>query len=217
MFVQQPNRRFIRDIDLSRTRLRLFHWDRTGIESSDTINIHENPHIFIRIVLGISSPDEEELGFDTSIQWTVDNGKKTKGTLATVNAQGQKVIYDLVDLNPIAQRFPSKGKATTCWKVRDPNTGQLFVVKDTWRLPSDNKEYEYLEKVKGLAGVAQMVSFEANRCETKQFRGLDLPRNRIQDRIVLQMYGKTLDHFESAKQALCALRDAIDGKSGLRS
>ena len=185
VFVQQPNRRFVRGIDLSRTRLRFYHWDRTGIESSDTINIHENPHIFIRIILGLSSPDEEALGLDTSIQWVIKDGVKTKGTITTVGAEGQKVIYDLVDLQPFVQSFPSKGKSTTCWKVRDPNTGQLFVIKDTWRLPGDNKEYEYLEKVKGVAGVAQMVSFEANRCETKHFRGLDLPRNSVQDRIVL--------------------------------
>ncbi|KAJ2916733.1 hypothetical protein MD484_g3700, partial [Candolleomyces efflorescens] len=186
----------------------------TGIESSDTINIHENPHIFIRIILGLSSPDEEALGLDTSIQWVIKDGVKTKGTITTVGAEGQKVIYDLVDLQPFVQSFPSKGKSTTCWKVCDPNTGQLFLIKDTWRLPSDTKEYEHLERVKGVPGVAQMVSFEASRYETKQFRGLDLPLNRINDRIVLPMYGKTLDNFESAKQALSALRDAIDGHRG---
>jgi hypothetical protein len=62
-----------------------------------------------------------------------------------------------------------------------------------------------------------MVSFEANRGETKFLRGSHGTsqedfHNRVSIRIVLNGYGDSIENFKCAKQLLRALRDAIIGK-----
>ncbi|KAJ2913695.1 hypothetical protein MD484_g6740, partial [Candolleomyces efflorescens] len=220
IFIQQPNRRFARLLVLSEDHFRLFHFDRSGVQYTPSIDFHQNPHTFVRLILGLSSPDESDIGLDTSVQWTVEKGRKVGGTLTSRGADGTELIYPLSSTVPFFFRGSIRGRSTTCWGVRDPITGEDLVVKDAWKSEGTVSEHLYLQDAVGTPGVVQMVSCEPGRGETKHLRGFNhaIPagfQNRIETRVVMKAYGKPLDNFTSAMQLLCALRDAIAGHMDL--
>ncbi|RXW14046.1 hypothetical protein EST38_g11805 [Candolleomyces aberdarensis] len=223
MFIQQPNRRFVRILVISENRAGLVHFDRSGAQYTDLIDINKRPGDFIRLILGVSSPDEHLLGLDTTIQWVIGpNGRKKSGTLTTEDADGNEITYDLVEPYPVFNRHSIRGRGTICWTVRDA-AGNEFLVKDSWRSEGRESETTFLEKAKGLQGVAQVASFEEDREETASFRGPFTNGERAEDnfynrwsmRVVLHCYGPPIIHFTSMKHAISALRDAIAGHRNL--
>lgn len=216
LFIHQPNRRFVRLITLSGSHLRLFHFDRSGVQYTPPFNIHHDPHTFVRLVLGLSSPNESDLGLDTSIQWTIENGCKVSGTLTTRAANNTEMVYPLVQVEPSFARSDIFGRCTTCWKISDPITGEELLVKDSWRSCDKIPEYVYLKKALNIPGVAQMVSHDPDRGQTKDFRAFThIPAdfgNRIDTRVIMKCYSPTVTKFTSARQLLCTLRDAISGE-----
>ncbi|RXW14708.1 hypothetical protein EST38_g11144 [Candolleomyces aberdarensis] len=229
IFIQQPNRRFVRTLSVTEHAVRFFHFDRSGFHDEVFIDWEDtNPYDFIRLILGLTSLDEEVLGFDTSLQWSVDSmGRKASGTLTTTDDESNITkTYDLVSLQPIFQPYFIFGRGTVCWDVRDPETGEVLLVKDCWREESCKPEYENLKAAKNLPGVVQMIAYEDNRAQTRDFgvsqylppgkrAGTDvkgvMPPNLIQSRIVMERYGRRVGQYMSEKDTLCALRDAIAG------
>jgi hypothetical protein len=187
---------------------------------SPFINIHDEPEVFIRLVVGLNSLNEKEIGLDTSIKWSIEDGRKISGTLTTRNAgDTSEITYNLCEVDPSIAYHSIRGRATQCWSVSDPNNGIEYLIKDCWKDETRVSEHVYLEEAKGLPGVAQMVSFESNRGETRFLRGNrgtshEDFHNRIAIRIILNSYGDSIENFKSAKQLLRALRDAIIGKFG---
>ncbi|KAJ2925068.1 hypothetical protein H1R20_g12047, partial [Candolleomyces eurysporus] len=187
-FIQQPNRRFVRCLIITEQHVRLFHFDRSGAQYTPYFNYHDHPHVFVRLILGLSSTDERVLGLDDSIQWTIGpEGVKTGGTLSTIGPDNSTVKYQLImDSKPFI-RHSIRGRGTTCWPVRD-STGNQFLVKE---------------------------SYEDRRAQTRDYRGnvgvfgANIFNNRIAIRIVLKAYGASIDKFTSAKQLFSAFRDAI--------
>jgi hypothetical protein len=68
IFIHQPNRRFVRDLVLSGHQLRLFHFDRSGAQYTPPLSIHDDPHTFVPLIHGLGSPNEADIGLDTSIR-----------------------------------------------------------------------------------------------------------------------------------------------------
>ncbi|KAJ2914098.1 hypothetical protein MD484_g6311, partial [Candolleomyces efflorescens] len=218
IFIQQPNRRFVRVLLLTEKNLRFFHFDRSGAMCSSYIDIHKNPGTFIRLVVGLNSLDESVLGFDTSIKWVIEDGRKIGGTLTTwsPNDPETKMNYQLCDVNPIDRSHDIRGRGTRCWHVSDPETHTEYWVKDCWRAEDRVSEHIYHEEAMDCPGVAQMVAFEENRWETKSFRGEDGIahkdfHNRVAARIVTYCYGLCIRNFSCALELLRAMRDAIIG------
>ena len=120
---------------------------------------------------------------------------------------------------PILGQMPTlrddiRGRATTCWRVRDPDTLEELVVKDSWRVDDLRGEYELLELVKDIPGVVHMVSYETGRGETKDFRcpsTIGSFQNRVATRVTTKAYGRSIGYFTSVVQLLSAIRDAIAG------
>ncbi|KAJ2914086.1 hypothetical protein MD484_g6319, partial [Candolleomyces efflorescens] len=222
IFIQQPNRQFVRALLLTENSVRLFHFDRSGVMYTPFIDIHKDPYTFIRLVVGLNSLDESALGLDTSIQWRVKGGRKVGGTLTAVTADNTKIKYQLSKVDPVATLHDIRGRATQCWEVSDPKTGVYYLVKDCWRAEDRVPEHVYLEDARGLPGVVQMISFESNRAETRHFRGdnaIDYEgfHNRVATRTVMDSYGPSIEEFRSVKELLYALRDAINGHMHLNS
>jgi hypothetical protein len=203
---------------LSGDYFRLFHFDRSGVQYTPFINFHVDPHTFVRLILGLSSPDEFDIGLDSTIQWTIEDGRKVGGTLTTRGTDGPEIVYPLLKVVPFFFRGNICGRATICWSVRDPVTGEDLVIKDSWKPEDRVSEHMYLQSAIGIPGVVQMVSCEPGRDETRNLRGFGpvLPKgfqNRVETRLVMKAYGKSVTYFTSAMQVLCALRDAIAGTS----
>ncbi|KAJ2927848.1 hypothetical protein H1R20_g9245, partial [Candolleomyces eurysporus] len=209
IFIQQPNRQFVRLLLITEQNFRLFHFDRSGVQHTEEMDLHSKytRHIFIRLVLGLSSPHESDLGLDTSIEWEIKQGLKVGGTLkAHGNNSATGIAYKLAAIAPIRSSFDIRGCATTYWRVIDPQSGETLLVKDSWRSEERVSEREYLEEAndKRLPGVVHMISCEENRDETKRFRGFEdddkLPAhfyNRISIRILMDCEGHIIYKFDT--------------------
>ncbi|KAJ2914096.1 hypothetical protein MD484_g6317, partial [Candolleomyces efflorescens] len=216
LFIHQPNRRFVRTLFLTGHLLRLFHFDRSGVQYTPPLDVHEDPYTFVRLVLGMSSPNEADIGLDTSIRWTVENGRKIAGTLTSRGEDDVELVYPLLDIEPCFSRSVFRGRCTTCWRVSHPITGEELLVKDSWRSEDRTSEHVFLRMARGIPGVAQMISCEPGRGETKDLRsfGLETPdsfHNRIETRVIVQFYHQPISKFSSAGELLCSLRDAMEG------
>ncbi|KAF6760758.1 hypothetical protein DFP72DRAFT_804790, partial [Ephemerocybe angulata] len=206
---------FVRSLIVTESHVRLVHVDRGGTYLTPPINIHDNPHTFIRLVLGISSTSEDVLGIDTSVQWSVDpeTGRKSSGTLKTVDGDGKAVVFDLTKDNAPFCRPEAVGRGTVCWYGTHPDTGKHVLIKDAWRTEDNALEALFLGKARGLDGVVQMLSHEDSCAETKRFAPEHCEPhgfpNRIKSRVVLELYGPSVWFFESRYQLVSAFRDAI--------
>lgn len=215
MFVQQPNRRSVRNLLISEECCQLFHFDRSGAHYTAPIDIHQHVKTFIRLVLGVSSFDERVLGLDTSVQWTHENGRKVAGTVSVKDARGVAIAFSLCDVRPVFRRYDLYGRGTNGWRAVDPEGREVFI-KDSWR--EGKAEYTILERAKGVEGVAQVVCYEAEEVTTADLRanGAEpVPCERLTDltstRIAMDLYGDSIIHFQSQKQLFAAIRDAIVG------
>ncbi|KAJ2913694.1 hypothetical protein MD484_g6741, partial [Candolleomyces efflorescens] len=216
IFIHQPNRRFVRTLVISEQYVRLFHLDRSGAQYTPPFDFHDDPRAFVRLVLGISSLNESDIGLDTSIQWTIRNGRKVGGILKAHSADGEDIAYELLATSPFFCDDSIRGRSTMCWSVRDPISNEDLVVKDSWRTEDRMSEHLFMQDAVGIPGVVQMVTCEPDRCDTKSLRRFDHSspagfRNRIETRVVMKAYGKSIRKYTSAKQLFCALRDAIAG------
>ncbi|KAJ2925060.1 hypothetical protein H1R20_g12036, partial [Candolleomyces eurysporus] len=217
VFIQQPNRFFVRCLVITEKRARLFHFDRSGIQYTPLFNIHKLPHILVRLILGLCCIDERVLGFDDSVQWTIGaNGSKVAGTLRTIGPKNTIVEYELaMDAKPFT-RNSIRGRGTTCWPIKDANNRRLLV-KDYWMSDGRVPEFTLLEELDNVQGVCKMLCYEGERAKTKDNRGkvnifgADIFHNRTAIRIVLELYGPTIEKFTNPRQLLGALRDAIAG------
>ncbi|RXW17055.1 hypothetical protein EST38_g8802 [Candolleomyces aberdarensis] len=223
-FAHQPNRFFVRSLIITEHRAQLFHFDRSGAQYTELFDIHEHPHTFVRLVLGLCAVDEQLLGLDDSLHWTTGRGgKRTSGTLKTVDGDNQATEHDLILSEPPLHRSSIQGRGTVCWPVMERVSGRRLLVKDYWMSEGRIPEFELLKEVKCLKGVSQMVAYEEGRGQTKFFRG-DIGsinskkfHNRKAIRIILEVYGKSIDKFSSAEEFLGAFRDAIAAHGRLLS
>lgn len=200
---------------LSEKRAILLHFDRAGHQVSSTINIHRKPETFVRMIVGLSSPDEDDLGLDTSIHWDIVDGKKASGSITMHNPAGQEIEYKLADVQPIAQSSGIRGRGTTCWAVKDPtDESKELIVKDSWSSEGRVPEHEHLAKAKDVKGIARMVSYEVRNVDTKSLRFSGASGtffNKYAERVVVERYGPEIHNFTSALQVLEALRDVLIG------
>ncbi|KAJ3504903.1 hypothetical protein NMY22_g17766 [Coprinellus aureogranulatus] len=214
IFQEQPNRFYIRSLQLTEKHARLVHFDRAGPQVTPLIDIHEHAATLVRLIVGLSSTNERLLGIDDSVRWDVVDGKEGHRTISTMDK-----TYTILEQIPIP-RDSIRGRATTCWRVQDPETSEQFVIKDTWRPADRPGEHELLELVKGVPGVVQMVSCEPSRGEVEDFRCPSTTGkfyNRVFTRVVTKAYGKPIECFASMLEVLCALRDALAGLKNIES
>lgn len=201
----------------------VFHFDRSGAQYTPPFDIHANPNAFIRTILAISSLDEEVLGFDTSVQWVIKNGRKFDGTIKLTDAKtGVELEYEMEHVDPESRRYTLRGRGTTCWRAKLASNARkrdTVIIKYSWRSEGRTPEYEHLEKAIGLDGVGQMITYGKRERATSEGRkeGDVIPtagfHNRYLTCIVLEGYGASIVHFTSQTELLGAVYDAIAGEN----
>lgn len=205
---------------------RLVHCDRTGTTITPFFNYHNDPHAFIRLILGLTSSDEATLGLDTTVQWKIEGGKKVSGTIVTVGlgntsiAEQDSKVYRLEKIRPVFARSTTGGRGTTCWLVEGSNA-QTLLIKDSWRTGKRMAEHEYLDAAKEVKGVVHMISYQylGQTSDYVPPGCVSDPalQNRSKLRLVMEAHGLALDHYHSRHQLVAALRSAIRGESHVPS
>lgn len=223
IFIQQPNRDFTRCLIITELSFRLFHFDRSGIYVTPWMDINKDARTFVRLVIGLSTTEEKELGLDTSVQWSIDKktGLKESGTVYALNEYGKRVKYELDMEKPPFIRTTIRGRGTVCWYAFDPETRQKVVIKDAWREAARRPESEYLEAALTIPGIAKLISWEDNRAQTQdpKYRPAGMAAvcdnffNHLKSRIVVRASGRPLNDFKTRHEVVAAFRDVISGES----
>ena len=214
--MQQPNRKFARCLYMTENSVRLFHYDYAGAQYGPLVNIHEDPVTFVRYIIAVSTFDEVELGFDTSIVWKHKNGKKHPGYISVIDQNDVRARYRMRDAEPCIGHTEIVSRGLRVWQVSHPKTSQKLIIKDSWVGPGRTAEWENLLLAKGLPGVVQVVSMEARRFPfTKAFRATPVKpaaHHRSKSRIVLVEVGESIVDCRDEKKFLEAIRDIIAGR-----
>ncbi|KAJ3502929.1 hypothetical protein NMY22_g18425 [Coprinellus aureogranulatus] len=222
IFIQQPSRHFVRSLLLTEKVFRLVHFDRSGIYVTPLFDIHKDASVLVQFVAGLMSPSEAVLGFDTSIQWTVDesSGKKVAGII-TLNERDEETgaftekKYNLDITEAPFVRPGIRGRGTVAWNAKDPATGAAVIIKDSWHTDSRASECEFIRKAKGIPGIVEILVYQQDCSQTISYRPLGYKskdfRNRFKLRLVLKRYGAPIWFFRSRLQLLYALRDVLVG------
>ncbi|KAF5331334.1 hypothetical protein D9611_011836 [Ephemerocybe angulata] len=220
IFAQQPNRLFVRFLVITQARVRLIQYDRAGALYSPLINYHNDPDTLIRLVVGLSSVAEVELGLDDTIRWESRKGKKIHGSVIIYDEKADEYRqYKMRNIDPFWRRDALFGRATRMWDVVDGNK-QRLLVKDAWiAVKGTTPEHILLAKAANVIGVQQLVDYE-DRAGT-EFGEIEFLRpapeagkksnfeNMTFQRIVTVRYGEALHSFKTEREVLTALRDAI--------
>ncbi|KAF6755167.1 hypothetical protein DFP72DRAFT_1067892 [Ephemerocybe angulata] len=219
IFFQQPNRLFLYTLAVTEERVRLIQFDRAGALYSPLFNYHDDPDTFIRIVVGLSSMDEAELGLDTSVQFQVIGDMKALGTIRVLDPKTNEFTnYKMRSVDPFLRREELFGRGTRMWDVEDADGTRLYV-KDAWIDPNLTPEYIILLKAKGVKGVQQIVDYEDRlghpygeiryfrpRCDPDYFPFV----NKCFQRLVTVRYGVGITtRNKTEAEVLSALYEAI--------
>ena len=159
----QDTRRFVLGFTICGSLMRVWIFDRLGGIASDHFDINEDGQQFVSTILGFLWMDEEQLGFDPSIQ-TLDGQR-----FIEIERDG---LTERIIIDGVMQRARCiAGRATTCWKAHcegEPHTP--LVIKDSWQYTERPEEGELVSEAtaKGVVNVARYYHHE-----TVQVRGMD--------------------------------------------
>ncbi|TEB22081.1 hypothetical protein FA13DRAFT_1573505, partial [Coprinellus micaceus] len=213
---------FARSLMISENHVRLAHYDRSGPYITPLCNIHSKPTLLVRLILGLTCPNEDVLGLDTSIQWAIDEetGRKVSGTIrvdehSDENQTLTTVTYNLDMGKPPLIRPTIRGRGTVCWHAIHPSTNEGVLIKDAWRSGERTSEVEHLRSAAGIRGVVELLAYQDFCAETRTFRPQPFTAkdfgNKIKMRAVLKRYGASIWHFKTRLDLLHAVRDALIG------
>ncbi|KAI5988016.1 hypothetical protein EDD15DRAFT_2199193 [Pisolithus albus] len=116
----------------------LTFFDRGGSLSTAVFDIHDNPDVFLHILLGISTAPTETIGFDETVFWDRDDKKKKvlvawKGS-SSEDDKGNPTV-SLEQLIFISDTLHSRGTTVWAGSMKDPTSPMArrqIVVKDSW-------------------------------------------------------------------------------------
>ncbi|KZT19315.1 hypothetical protein NEOLEDRAFT_978633 [Neolentinus lepideus HHB14362 ss-1] len=182
----------------------------SSIISLSMIDIHHDPETFVRFILGMSSLNASDLGFDPRIYWRLKQ-QYFKPDLES------DVEYRISRLN---SKSLMRGRGTACYRV--DHEGEKFFLKLYWHPVEKVPEWEFLLKaqeadIKGVAKVelyGEYVCISDLRCvPLVSTVGCDI-NDRVYTFIMQPMYGGTLTLKEFWKsypeeQFLLAYRDTL--------
>lgn len=215
VFNSQLDRRFVVGFAFTGALLTVVGFDRSGWVASEPINIHEQPGLFLHLVIGHLYLDEEDAGFDLTV--------RLRSEKKEIEVGGE--WYNIVDV--IYVEGVLRGRATICYHVE--KDGKDYVVKDSWVDTSrTDREADILEQLKGLEHVPRIIKdvpvlFRGKPDTTAYFReadpeatyrtgtykGVEIREHR---RMLLEPRARNLSEFRSLVELLTAIRDIVDGK-----
>ncbi|KAI5862977.1 serine/threonine-protein kinase Sgk2 [Durotheca rogersii] len=166
VFSDQPTRRFVHAFTLSGSIMELWIFDRSGPYSSGPFDIHEEPRMFARALVGYATMGDDEMGLDTFIERggahrhvTLDGtgGKETKMQLVKAMVRQHAIVC----------------RGTTCYKTKDGH-----VAKFSWASDKRKLEVEQLKlaEERGVEGVARVVAHRRITTIADLREGLKFPK-----------------------------------------
>lgn len=211
---------------INRRTCRLFHFDRKGVAHTPPIDFHKHAEVFVRLLLGISSLDEETLGLDTAVQWEIDaDGRKTTGTITVAvdaNDSSRDEVYAMHKPAPEIRAFTICGSGSTTWRalktpIVEGEEPTEVMIKFSWRAGDRAAEYIFLSRLAvNIQGIAQLISRREKDFSTRIMRDSGDDAQGLPwfgSCLVLEAHGPPIIYFTSERQFWGAMRDVISSKS----
>jgi hypothetical protein len=227
---EQPWRRFVIYFTIAADCIRTHYLDRSGLIMSLPTDIHSSPVRVAEAIGTVSLADQKMLGFDDTIHMCIPHCKGSHANLAdgaigwVYNNSGKQ--YSIMDVLWKSQGLFCRG--TVCYRVRDPEDGIDYAMKDCWVAEAKRyHEVDVLKKVKGIPNVVELVDHwdvkygDQDDCTDlirRQYSREDRRDkkfcNRYHRRLVMKPCGEPLSRFKSRKELICAFRDFVVGEFG---
>ena len=197
------------------------YFDRSGAVECMPLNIHANAAQLVQVVRMLGDHDLYTLGFDPSIYW--EDGRRYVDVMG--QAPGARKVssrkYEIEQV--LFQRPLLMDRGTTCWVVKEVGGTESLLMKDTWQ-DDGRREREFLTfaNKRGISGVRKLLFVDKTRAgkplsistlRLDQSIPIIAHRERTFSRLLLELQGPSIRHFDSGLQLLQGLRDAVDGMS----
>jgi len=149
IFGAQLTRRFVHAFAICGSVLRCYLFDRAGVSISQKIDIRKNnrtQELCIRIFEAYVSMNPTQLGFDDNYEYITTNGTiSSTPSLEAPNPQFFRFGGKRFKLRAIVfHRSVIVSRGTTCWEAEDMGTGEVCIIKDSWRASWRTSEGELL-------------------------------------------------------------------------
>ena len=155
------DRRFVLGFTLCGSRMRLWHFDRSGASGSSSLDINQDGLTFTRVMLGYYLMTYEQLGLDPTVQGP--EGKRS--VEITRDGQVERLILTAL----IKKQAAIVTRGTTCWRAyRDTDkTKKPLIVKDSWQYKERPEEGLLIEEAtnRGVENIARYYHHETVRVD----------------------------------------------------
>ena len=153
------DRRFVLGFTICGSRIRLWHFDRSGACGSSSFDINQDGLAFTRAMLGYYLMTDEQLGLDPTVQ-----GPEGKRYIEiTRDSQVERLILT----KSIKKQAAIVARGTTCWRAyRDTDkTKKPLIVKDSWQYKERPEEGLLIEEAtnRGVENIARYYHHETVR------------------------------------------------------
>ncbi|KAL2050313.1 hypothetical protein ABVK25_009421 [Lepraria finkii] len=153
------DRRFVLGFTICGSRIRLWHFDRSGACGSSSFDINQDGLAFTRAMLGYYLMTDEQLGLDPTVQ-----GPEGKRYIEiTRDSQVERLILT----KSIKKQAAIVARGTTCWRAyRDTDkTKKPLIVKDSWQYEERPEEGLLIEEAtnRGVENIARYYHHETVR------------------------------------------------------
>ncbi|PPQ76438.1 hypothetical protein CVT24_013316 [Panaeolus cyanescens] len=212
-FASQLTCIFVWGLVFTERRLRVYRFDRAGVEVSDWINYHKTPRYLVQSILLTASYMAKRVGLDTTVIFNTKNQRaftmKRKGKAVTLTEVKRRFrVSDIV------------GRGTVCWRVVDER-GQNFLLKQQFVDPLSGSEPQLLEGL-DIPGVVRMHAHQSfprlssfRKFKSSQAISEQAFTDRLMRRMLLEEHGSVLNKVSSRMDLLVAMKDAIIGHQNL--
>ncbi|KAA8900054.1 hypothetical protein FN846DRAFT_989376 [Sphaerosporella brunnea] len=171
LFGTQPQRCWAFGFTLCGPLMRIFRFDRSGALGSTSIDIHEQPKLFLGAMKFFLTPDAEAMGFDPTIRWNPLN----PGLDVVYDPTVHFVNWSLPDpfilagrqkyriyRTFIVRRYAIATRGTVCWRARPfdalADSPWSYVIKDQWRAAERDQEGDFLALIPpGTLGLPEYI------------------------------------------------------------
>ncbi|EPQ49943.1 hypothetical protein GLOTRDRAFT_134419, partial [Gloeophyllum trabeum ATCC 11539] len=218
IFESQDDRRFVPGVSVLGFRIILHIIDRAGEISSASFHMLDDPHSFLRLVVGFMFAGRDSLGFDPSIK-KLDDGSRC----ITINNKTYTIHERVHTPHNI------RGRGTNVWRATCDGT--VYAIKDCWTDETRTlTEAKLLEMAKGVEGVLTLVAHNTVKYNKEddttglvrallkkpeyreRWARLDV---RIHRRLVLAPFAVPIYYFRTKKELIGGFIDAIQAHKDL--
>ncbi|TRM60855.1 hypothetical protein BD626DRAFT_571551 [Schizophyllum amplum] len=211
----QDDRVFHVGLGFAGTKFFLNYYDRSGCLRSPLADVHKDPMLFLRVLLGLVLLDKAHLGYDPTIVQCADGTREVP-----VAGEDYKILQ-------VINRDPGiRGLGAVCWSCERRSDNMRVVIKNVWVDRSRAvTEEEFLRRAAecGVKGVPTVIAYEVvdsvhagdqfSTGRIREFLLSDSDRGSIEVRdlvrLVMPEFGVGLENFSSRTELITALVDCI--------